>query len=121
MYHVLIEGLQVYAYHGVPDAEREIGHRYLIDLKLDVEGKAFETDDVAETVDYGAAARVALAETAKEQYRTVERLARVIGQRLIADFGLIEVAEVTVRKPLPPAPFLAASAGVMVRTQRDPR
>ncbi len=121
MYHVLVQGLELHAYHGVPDAEREIGHRYVIDLKLDVEGKAFETDDVAETVDYAAAGKTAQDVAENQQFRTVERLARVIGEAIVAQFPLVEAADVTVRKPLPPAPMLAAFAGVSVRTQRDPR
>jgi len=121
VFTVLVEGLQLYAYHGVPDAEREVGHRYLIDLKLEVDGQAFETDEVSDTVDYGAAARVAQQAAEKQQFRTVERLARVIGEDLLNTFENLEAAEVTVRKPMPPAPFLASHAGVVVRSQRDPR
>jgi len=118
VYEVLVEGLQIYAYHGVPDAEREIGHRYLIDLKLEVDGKADQTDDVAETVDYGIAGQIAEETAVKSQFRTVERLARVIADGLLEAFALLQSVEVTVRKPLPPAPILAEAAGVRIRVSR---
>jgi dihydroneopterin aldolase len=121
VYEVLIEGLQLYAYHGVPDAEREVGHRYLIDLKLEVDGKADESDDVGDTIDYGAAGKIALGVAETSQFRTVEKLAGEIGLKLLASFEILEAVEVRVVKPMPPAPLLAAVAGVMVRSERRAR
>ena len=49
-----ITGLSLYTHHGVSDAEREVGQRLVIDLRLDLgETDATVTDDVADTVDYG--------------------------------------------------------------------
>src|ERR1700736_2844209 len=33
---IKLRGIQFYGYHGVPDAEQETGHRYEVDLVLEV-------------------------------------------------------------------------------------
>ncbi|MFZ4509220.1 MAG: dihydroneopterin aldolase, partial [Fimbriimonas sp.] len=43
---VFVTGLDVYAFHGVPDAEREVGHRYRADLTLEVDEDASATDQI---------------------------------------------------------------------------
>lgn len=118
VHHVLIEGLELYAYHGVSEAERQVGHRYLIDVDLDVEGDAPSTDELTGTVDYGAVAQLVTEIATGKQTRTVERLGQIIGERLLADFPSAVSAEVTVLKPNPPAPVIAASAGAIVRVER---
>ena len=50
---VEISGLSLYTHHGVSEAEREIGQRLVIDLRLDVgETDATVTDSIEDTVDY---------------------------------------------------------------------
>ncbi len=119
---ILVRGLQLYAYHGVPDAEREVGHRYLIDLEMDVEERASTSDRVEDTVDYGAAAQVALDVALEQQCRTIERLAQLIGEAILAEFkGILEV-RVSVEKPMPPSPIIAEAVGVVrVVEQIEPR
>ncbi|MFI5037643.1 MAG: dihydroneopterin aldolase, partial [Solirubrobacterales bacterium] len=48
-----ITGLSLYTHHGVSEAEREVGQRLVIDLRLDVgETDATVTDSIEDTVDY---------------------------------------------------------------------
>jgi len=110
---VVVRGLQCYAYHGVPPAEREVGHRYTIDLELDVEERAWRSDRVQDTVDYAAAAQAALDVTLDSQFRTVERLAQVIGEEILNRFPDVMEARVSVEKPMPPAPIIAEAVGVV--------
>ena len=49
-----ITGLSLYTHHGVTEAEREVGQRLVLDLRLEVgECDATVTDMVEDTVDYG--------------------------------------------------------------------
>ena len=46
-------GLSLYTHHGVSDAEREVGQRLVLDLRLDIgETDATVTDSIEDTVDY---------------------------------------------------------------------
>ena len=48
-----ITGLSLYTHHGVSEAEREVGQRLVLDLRLDVgETDATVTDRIEDTVDY---------------------------------------------------------------------
>ena len=48
-----ISGLSLYTRHGVSEAEREVGQRLVLDLRLDVgESDATVTDAIEDTVDY---------------------------------------------------------------------
>ncbi|MCW2968729.1 MAG: folB [Solirubrobacteraceae bacterium] len=50
---VEISGLSLYTHHGVSDAEREIGQRLVVDLRLELgDVDATVTDMVDDTVDY---------------------------------------------------------------------
>ncbi len=49
---ILIENLDIYAYHGVFAEEERLGQRFLIDLVLDADlRRAALSDDLADTVD----------------------------------------------------------------------
>jgi hypothetical protein len=50
---VEISGLSLYTNHGVTEAEREVGQRLVLDLRLDIgETAATVTDAIEDTVDY---------------------------------------------------------------------
>ena len=116
---VFIRDLEIYAFHGVPDAEQAIGHRYRMDLELELaECPARYTDKVEETVDYGAVGATAIRIASNTKYRTVERLAQVIGEGILTEFGATEVITVEIAKPMPPAPMIAREAGVRLRLTR---
>jgi 7,8-dihydroneopterin aldolase/epimerase/oxygenase len=118
VYLVYIEGLEFYAYHGVSAAEREIGHRYVVSLEFEVDGRADASDKVEDTVDYAAAA-IAVQEIAtKGNHLTLERLARLLGDHLLNRFRLAQSVRVRLGKRLPPAPILADEVGVEIEVTR---
>jgi 7,8-dihydroneopterin aldolase/epimerase/oxygenase len=50
-----VTGLSLYTHHGVTPAEREVGQRLVLDLRLEVgECDATVTDMVEDTVDYAS-------------------------------------------------------------------
>lgn len=118
MYTVLIRGLEFYAHHGVPAEERVIGHRYKIDLEMEIDGNTDETDDITNTVDYAAASASITAIAQGHRYKTVERLAHVIAEKLLQEHVCIQQITLTLVKRLPPAPMIAEDAGVRLTLER---
>ncbi len=118
MYTVFIRGIEFYGYHGVPAEERFIGHRYRVDLELRVEGSADTSDHISDTVDYGAIGKVVVEMGTGGKAHTVERLARLIGERILSENPLVESLWISVAKPLPPAPMIAEEAGVEMELAR---
>lgn len=118
MFVVVIRGIEFYAYHGVTAEERAIGHRYRADLELEVEGDADQIDALAGTVDYGAAAQTLIAVAQARSHQTVERVARLVGERMLADWPLVSSLTLTLTKLAPPMPVIALEAGVRLTLSR---
>jgi 7,8-dihydroneopterin aldolase/epimerase/oxygenase len=109
-----ISGLSLYTHHGVSEAEREVGQRLLIDLRLDVgETDATVTDRIEDTVDYGEVCQLVALIAQQRSYRTLERLCSAIAERLLTDFEL-EGIWVKASKPEPPIPLPVEDVSVEV-------
>jgi dihydroneopterin aldolase len=109
-----ISGLSLYTHHGVSEAEREIGQRLLIDLRLDVgESDATVTDRIEDTVDYAEVCQLVALVAQQRSYRTLERLCSAIADRLLCDFELDGVW-VKASKPEPPIPLPVEDVSVEV-------
>ena len=109
-----ISGLSLYTRLGVTEAEREIGQRLLLDLTLEIgESAATETDDVADTVDYGEVCNLVALVAQQRTYHTLERLCTAIADRLLDDFS-IEAVSVKAAKPEPPIPLPVEEVSVTV-------
>ncbi|MDP9344193.1 MAG: dihydroneopterin aldolase [Actinomycetota bacterium] len=116
-----VRGLSLYTHHGVSDAEREVGQRLVLDLRMEVgECDATVTDLVEDTVDYAAVCeRVALV-AQQRSYRTLERLCSALADRLLDDFDAEEVW-VKATKPEPPIPLAVEEVSVEVWRQSPGR
>jgi dihydroneopterin aldolase len=115
---VEVTGLSIFAAVGVTDAEREVGTRLLIDLRMDVgECDATVTDMVEDTVDYAKVCQVAWLVAQERPYRTLERLCSVIADRILNDFP-VEYVWVKAAKPEPPIPLPVEE--VSVEVSREP-
>jgi len=111
---VEVSGLSLYTHHGVSDAEREIGQRLVVDLRMDVgESDATLTDRVEDTVDYAEVCQVVALVAQQRSYRTLERLCAAIADRLLEQFGL-ESVWVKAAKPEPPIPLPVEEVSVEV-------
>ena len=97
-----INGLSLFTHHGVTAAEREVGQRLVLDLRLDVgEADATVTDRLEDTVDYAHVCNLVALVAQQRSYQTLERLCSAIADRLLADFELDGVW-VKASKPEPP-------------------
>jgi dihydroneopterin aldolase len=109
-----ITGLSLYTHHGVTEAEREVGQRLVLDLRIDAgESDATETDRIEDTVDYAQVCQLVALIAQQRSYRTLERLATVIADRLLGDFAA-ESVWVKVSKPEPPIPLPVDEVSVEV-------
>jgi dihydroneopterin aldolase len=117
---VEVSGLSLYTHHGVTAAEREIGQRLVLDLRLEVgECDATVTDMVEDTVDYAVVCNVVALVAQQRSYKTLERLCSAIADRLLSDFAAEEVW-VKASKPEPPIALPVQEVSVEVwRQARD--
>jgi dihydroneopterin aldolase len=114
-----LRGISIYTHHGVSEAEREVGQRLEFDLGFDVpDCDAVLTDRIEDTVDYSEVCDIVALAATERSYRTLERLAQVVGQRLIERYGCDSV-RVRAAKPEPPLPLAIQEVGVEVTQERS--
>ena len=99
-----LRGLRVFGYHGWFDSERRDGQEFVVDITLWLDlAPAAATDDLADTVDYGALAQRAVAIVAGPARNLIETVAGEIADDVLTD-SRITAAEVVVHKPAAPIP-----------------
>jgi dihydroneopterin aldolase len=114
-----LRGLSIYTHHGVSDAEQEIGQRLEFDVSFDVpDCDALLTDRIDDTIDYSEVCDIVALAATERNYRTLERLANVIGERLMERYGC-ESVRVRAAKPEPPLPMAVQEVAVEVTQERE--
>jgi 7,8-dihydroneopterin aldolase/epimerase/oxygenase len=99
--------------------ERERAQPFEVDLDLDVDlSAAAATDDLADTVDYGAVTAAAARVVTDEHHQLLERIAGRIADEILAVDPRIAAVTVAIRKLRPPVPFDLATAGVRLTRAR---
>jgi dihydroneopterin aldolase len=109
-----ISGLSLFTHVGVTAAEREVGQRLLLDIRIDVgECDATVTDRIEDTVDYGQVCDTASLVAHQRTYKTLERLCTAIGDRLLDQYAAHAVW-VKAAKPEPPLALPVSEVSVEV-------
>jgi dihydroneopterin aldolase len=115
-----IRGLEVRGNHGVLPEERENGQPFIIDVAMEVSDlTSCTTDDLNDTVDYGAVSDDVAAIVAGPAVDLIERLARLIADRVLEE-PRVDAVTVTVHKPEAPVAQVFDEVAVTLRAERSP-
>ena len=106
-----LNGLDVDCIIGERPDERERPQRLRVDVELAVDGRAAETDDLGDAVDYAALAEAIRTALAEAKCRLIERAAKVVRDVCLAD-PRISAASVSVTKT-GAVPCLASATAVL--------
>jgi 7,8-dihydroneopterin aldolase/epimerase/oxygenase len=113
-----LRGLRMLVRVGVLDFEQAQDQPVEVDLDLHVDLRAAgQTDDLADTVDYGAVS-AAVEQAAATPVALLERLAEQMTEAVLAVDPRIEAVDLVVRKLRPPVPQQLLSSGVRVIRKR---
>ena len=115
---ITLTGLRVRGHHGVLPEERRDGQDFYVDVTLELDTTtAARSDDVADTVHYGALAESLAAVVAGEPVALLETLAQRLADACLAD-PRVDRTTVTVHKPHAPIPLDFADVSVTVTRDR---
>ena len=113
---IVLRDMVFYGYHGVFEAEREIGQRFEVDVELHLDLRSIgRADDIELTINYVDVYTVVKEIVEEQEYHLVERLAEAIADQILTAYD-VEAVVVRVRKPH--APIGGISAGVEVEIRR---
>lgn len=116
---LFLRDLPFYARHGVFDAERELGQRFVVDVDcwLDTRPAAW-ADDAALTVSYQQIYEQVAGVVTDDPVHLIETLAERIATRLLDHFEMVEQVRVVVHKPGAPVTGVFGDVGIeIVRTR----
>jgi dihydroneopterin aldolase len=115
---VILSGIEIYAYGGVTEGERQIGQRYRVNVSLERDLlTAARSDSIEDTIHYGDVHSAVVETVRAQKFSLLESVAGRIADRLLAQFP---VDRVTIRfeKLLPPLDGVVASAAVEITRER---
>ena len=115
---VILKGIQFHGYHGVAEAERQLGHKYEIDLELMTDlSVAGKMDDLTRTIDYAQVVQLVIEIGTQQSFQLFEALAEAIAAAILDQFKIEEV-RITVKKLSPPIEPRLTYAGVEIHRKR---
>lgn len=115
---VLVEDLEVFAYHGHFKEEQLVGRNFIVNLMVDTDfTKAVETDELSGTVDYSRLCRII-----HEQMAIPSKLLEHVGGRIFkaikTEFGnSIVFAELKIAKINTPLPGKIGAVSIVMREE----
>jgi dihydroneopterin aldolase len=104
---------------GVNPEERDRHQPFELDLVVEADlHAAGESDDLHDTIDYGAVCGAAEAVVRTERHQLLERVAARVVDEVLGVDPRIEAVTVTIRKLRPPLPQDIASSAVTITRRR---
>lgn len=102
MHKIIVEGINVFAYHGCLEEEARIGTRYTVDVIMETDfSVAAKTDDLSKTIDY-----VIVYNIVKKQMAVRSKLIEQVAQRIVDElkekFTTLKKVDLKVTKHNPP-------------------
>ena len=113
-----LRGLTVHGRHGVLEHERASGQEFVVDITVWIDlADAATSDDLADTYDYAALAKLAADVVAGPARDLIEAVGGEIADQVMDD-ERVNAVEVVVHKPEAPIPQQFADVAVVVRRSR---
>jgi len=99
-----IMGMSFYGYHGVSQAEKELGTRFEVDVEIDFDTKkASESGKLADTINYEQVYEITRKHITEKKFHLLESITESLADEIFALFKP-EGLKVRVRKLSPPFP-----------------
>ena len=113
-----LRGLTVHGRHGVFEHERASGQDFVVDITVWIDlAAAAASDELADTYDYDALARLAAGVVAGPARKLIETVGAEIADAVMDD-ERVHAVEVVVHKPQAPIALKFADVAVVVRRSR---
>ncbi len=100
---IRVQGLEVYANHGVYPEETKLGQKFLVDLILYVDVRiAGKTDSLSATIDYGEVSHFAARFLKEQTFLLIEAAAEHLAEAILLKYPLIQKVNIVIHKPWAP-------------------
>ena len=117
MNRITIQGLELFACHGVKESERQLGQVFLLDLIMEADlSAACESDKLEDTINYAQVMDCAAQAFTAQPYKLIERAAQVTARAVLERFP--QIAKLTLRVHKPDAPVTHVTSDIILEIER---
>lgn len=112
---IRIEGLQIYAHHGVFAGENEVGQTFVVNAVLYTNTcKAGKSDCLEDSTHYGEVCHLIKKVLTENTYKLIEKVAEEAARAILREYPLITGIDLEIRKPQAPIglPFESVSVKI---------
>lgn len=116
---IRIEGLEVFANHGVYAEENKLGQKFVVSATLYADlRRAGETDDLAASIDYGDVAHAIEDYLHDHTFKLIEAAAEGLAGMLLANYPALFGVRIKLEKPWAPIGLPLSSVSVEIERLR---
>lgn len=116
---IIIQGLRLFAYHGVMEQERKIGAYFTLDLEVETDfSSALQSDDLSGTISYADLFKTVKQEMSQPS-SLLEHVAGRIVKAIFTDYPTATSVRLRLLKENPPMGADCQGAGVEVFYERN--
>lgn len=100
---IKIDGLKIFAYHGVNPEEKETGQNFVFDIDIYVNmTTACFSDNVDDTVNYAKVIKTVTRAFTAQKFNLIERAAQVVADAILEEYPEVFKVNLTLKKPEAP-------------------
>ncbi len=115
---IKIEGLTIFAHHGVYPEEAKLGQTFIVNAVLFTDTRAAGlTDDLSQSVNYGTACSEIYTFLTEHTYKLLEAAVEHLAAHLLHTFPLVHGVELELKKPGAPIRYPFDSVSVKIRRE----
>ena len=112
---IKIEGLEVFANHGVFPEENVLGQKFVVSATLLTDTrKAGQTDDLTASINYGEVSAFITEFLKNHTYKLLERVAEELAEQMLQKISGLEKVTLEVQKPWAPVGLPLKTVGVEI-------
>ena len=112
MQTIFIEDLEIYAFHGVYDEEKDKGQRFLINAEADILSGGHKSDELGDTVDYGKLCEFIEKYFVENRKNLLESLVSDLQKAILDEYKEIQTISLKIGKPDVDLPFELKNIGI---------
>lgn len=117
---ITVTGLQIYGYHGMFDAERQLGQKFIFDVRAQLASAATHlADQLDASVRYDDLVQEVVRISGDSKFHTLEALAETMARRLLQRYTVLQHITISVAKLSPPMPHMVEQARIEVNLDAE--
>lgn len=115
---IIIEGLEIFANHGVFPEEKRLGQKFVISAELYTNTRrAGKRDDLNYSIHYGEVSQKITEYVQSHTFQLIETVAEKVAEELLLTFPLMDKVKIRVEKPWAPVHLPLQTVGVEIERQ----